>query len=90
MGVQDGFEVPAGKVPQLEKLLSSLVLGGRPPSDAQMQQQVVFFDDSQRNVERAIAAGYEHSYVVPKPGGFTRAAWARMGVRQEDADLLGV
>ena len=86
VGIPDGFEVPAGKVLQLEKLLSTLVLGGSPPGDANLQQ-VVFFDDSQRNVDRAIAAGYEHSYVVPK-GGFTRAAWERMGVRPEDADLL--
>jgi hypothetical protein len=85
VGIHDGFEVAAGKVPQLDKL-STLLLGGSQASTGH-QQQVVFFDDSQRNVERAITAGYEHSYVVPK-GGFTREAWERMGVRPEDADLL--
>jgi hypothetical protein len=87
VGVADGFEVPGGKVPQLELLLSSLLLDGKEPTDKD-RDLVVFFDDSQRNVDRARReGGYSHSYLVPK-GGFTRSAWPSMSVRPEDKAIF--
>ena len=74
MGVPDGFSVPEGKTPQLELLRQTLCDG------ATRAEDVSFFDDDPLNITRAVAAGYTHSFLVPRGpgGGFTRSFCASL------------
>jgi hypothetical protein len=87
--VPDGFAVPAGKTPQLEQLRAELGGGQFAPS------AVSFFDDDANNITRAVAAGYTHSFLVPRgpAGGFTSAFVAGLANELDERErsvLLGL